>query len=53
MGTDGYDSDSDVPTTKITGIRAPGMDGSNNGYGDISHSSYKRINPIIVDFIAY
>ena len=31
MGTDGYDSEDDVPATKITGIRAPGMDGS-NGY---------------------
>ena len=45
MGTDGYDSEDDVPATKITGIRAPGMDGSDNGYGDISHSSYKKINP--------
>lgn len=45
MGTDGYDSDSDVPTTKITGIRAPGMDVNDNSYGYISNADYKGINP--------
>ena len=45
MDTDGYDNEVDIPTPKIKGIRAPGMNVNDNSYGYISNADYKGINP--------